>query len=64
VWGAEERLVQWMCPYNTATKKITEICLVNVRTQKVINALQVLQLDKKTTATLFINGFIMYTSET
>jgi hypothetical protein len=28
-----------MCPYDTQTKKITTICLNNVRTQKVVNSL-------------------------
>ncbi len=32
VWGSEERPVQWTCPYDTTTKKITTICLDNVRT--------------------------------
>ena len=40
VWGSEERPVRWTCPYDTATKKITTICLDNVRTRKVINALE------------------------
>jgi hypothetical protein len=39
VWGTEERPVRWTCPYDTATKKITTICLDNEKTRKVINAL-------------------------
>ena len=39
VWGTDERPVRWTCPYDTATKKITTICLDNVKTRKVINAL-------------------------
>jgi hypothetical protein len=42
VWGYEERLVRWTCPYDTATKTITTICLDNVRTLKVMNALDCL----------------------
>jgi hypothetical protein len=38
VWGSEEHPVRWTCPCDTAKKKITMICLDNVRTRKVINA--------------------------
>jgi hypothetical protein len=42
VWGSEEHQVRWTCPYDTATKTIMTICLDNVRTRKVINALDCL----------------------
>jgi hypothetical protein len=38
-FGSEERPVRWTCPCDTATNKITTICLDNVRTRKVINAI-------------------------
>jgi hypothetical protein len=42
IWGSEECPVCPMCPYDTQTKKITTICLDNIRTQKVINSLDLL----------------------
>jgi hypothetical protein len=39
VWGSEQRPVRSTCPYDTAMKTITTICLDNVRARKVINAL-------------------------
>jgi hypothetical protein len=38
-FGSEERPVRWTRPYDTATKKITRICLDNVRTRKAINTM-------------------------
>jgi hypothetical protein len=38
-WGSQERPVRWTCPHDSATKKITTVCLDNVRTRKVTEAL-------------------------
>jgi hypothetical protein len=40
IWGSEERPVRWTCPYDPVSKKITTICLDNVRTRKVVNSLE------------------------